>query len=193
MARELLRLACTPQGEVFADVTDSAPGRGAYVCFDIACIHRALKSAKLAAALKRSVTTPTLDMLYRSAVRVLHTRLGSYLGMAQKAGTAISGATPLHKALVQQRIQYMVLAEDIAAARAEDYHAWCRRLGIPWLTLFAKAELGRLLGKSERSAVGLTDARLGERLYTTAQRLTQLRASTDSPEAPYDFTIQSSV
>ncbi len=182
-AQELLRLACSPQGEVFIDGLGRAPGRGAYVCFDAACIRKALHPSKLKAAFKRSVVMPSELSIYEAASQALCTRLGSYLSMAQKAGMAISGAVPLRRALAQRRIEYLVLAEDIAAARAQEYHTWCQQQDIPWLTLFSKADLGRLLGKSSRSAVGLTQIRFGEQLQMTAERLNQLCASIGSPES----------
>lgn len=180
--RELLRLACTPQGEVFTNGLGRGIGRGAYVCFDAACIRKALHPSKLKAAFKRPVTVPSEGTVCEAAAQALRTRLGSYLSMAQKAGLAISGAVPLRRALVQGHIAYLVLAEDIAAARAQEYHTWCQQHNIPWLTLFSKAELGRLLGKSSRSAVGLTQMRFGEQLQMTAERLNLLCASIGSPE-----------
>lgn len=181
--RELLRLACTPQGEVFTDGLGRGMGRGAYVCFDAACIRKALHPSKLKAAFKQPVTVPSEGSVHEAAMDALRTRLGSYLSMAQKAGMAISGAVPLHRALAQRRIVYLVLAEDIAAARAQEYKVWCQQQDIPWLTLFSKAELGRLLGKSSRSAVGLTQMRFGEQLQMTAERLNLLCASLGSPES----------
>jgi predicted RNA-binding protein YlxR (DUF448 family) len=181
--RELLRLACTPQGEVFIDRLGRGMGRGAYVCFDAACIRKALHPSKLKAAFKQSVTMPSVGSIHEAAVHALRMRLGSYLSMAQKAGVAISGAVPLHRALAQRRIVYLVLAEDIAATRAQEYHTWCEQQDVPWLTLFSKADLGRLLGKSSRSAVGLTQMRFGEQLQMTAERLNLLCASIGSPES----------
>jgi ribosomal protein L7Ae-like RNA K-turn-binding protein len=158
-------------------------GRGVYVCFDAACIRKALHPSKLKAAFKQSVTAPSEDAVHKAAIHALRTRLGSYLSMAQKAGMAISGAVPLHRALAQRRIAYLVLAEDIATVRAQAYYTWCQQQDIPWLTLFSKADLGRLLGKSSRSAVGLTQMRFGEQLQMTAERLNLLCASLGSPES----------
>ncbi|PON17487.1 hypothetical protein C2W62_12985 [Candidatus Entotheonella serta] len=182
-ARELLRLACTPQGEVFTDGPQRGMGRGAYVCFDAACIRKALHPTKLKTAFKQPVTVPSEQSLHEAARQALHTRLGSYLSMAQKAGVAISGSVPLQRALAQRRIVYLVLAEDIAASRAQAYYTWSQQQDIPWLTLFSKVELGRLLGKSSRSAVGLTQMRFGEQLQMTAERLNLLCASIGSPES----------
>ena len=189
----MLRLACTPQGDVFPDASGRAPGRGGYVCFDVACMRQALKPGKLAAALKQPVNVSSVESLCQSVIHLLHTRLGSYLSMAQKAGGAISGATPLHKALTQRQVRYLVLAKDMAATRAEVYHRWCRQQSIPWLTLFSKDELGQLLGKSERSAVGLTDMRFGEPLRATANTLLRLQADSAGAESPGNQAISSSL
>jgi ribosomal protein L7Ae-like RNA K-turn-binding protein len=124
-------------------------------------------------------------------ILLLYTRLGSHLSMAQKAGAAISGATPLRKALTQRQVRYMVLAEDMAASRAEIYHSWCRQQSIPWLTLFSKDKLGQLLGKPERSAVGLTDRRFGELLHATANTLLRFQADSGCAEAPCNRAISS--
>ena len=182
-AREFLRLACTPQGEVFADRRSRGAGRGAHVCFDAACIRQALRPGRLKAAFKQSVTAPPEAAICEAAVEILRLRLGAYLSMAQKAGAAISGATPLQRALAQRRIVTLVLAEDIAATRAQVYYTWCEQQQIPWLTLFSKADLGRLLGKPSRSAVGLTQIQFGEQLQMTAERLNLLYASIGSPES----------
>jgi predicted RNA-binding protein YlxR (DUF448 family) len=56
--RELMRLACTPQGEVFADALGRGMGRGVYVCFDAACIRKALHPSKMKGAFKNCVWAP---------------------------------------------------------------------------------------------------------------------------------------
>lgn len=45
--KELLRVARTPEGEVLLDFRGKAPGRGAYVCHDKACLQKAIKSKAL--------------------------------------------------------------------------------------------------------------------------------------------------
>jgi ribosomal protein L7Ae-like RNA K-turn-binding protein len=150
------------------------------VCFDAECLRKALRPAKLVSAFKRSVDVPAFEVIYRTAVALLYERLGTGLSMAQKAGAVISGYTPLHKALVHAEIVCMVLAKDIAPSRAEEYRFWCAQQDIPCLTLFTKARLGSLIGRGDRSAVGLTDPRFRELLCTTVASLEKL-CSCDTP------------
>jgi uncharacterized protein len=191
-ARELLRLACTPQGEVLLDRSGHLPGRGVYVCFGAACLRQAIKPSRLAAALRQPVAVPLLETLYQSAVCLLYDRLGSCLGMAQKAGAVVSGATLLQQALAHNRVHYVVLAEDIAASRAEEYRSRCIQLGIPWTTLFSKVELGQFLGKPSRSAIGLSEPRFCQLLQTNVDLLKRLRSSMEGSEAPLGWSKQSS-
>jgi hypothetical protein len=52
--RELVRVVRSPQGEISIDLRGKAPGRGAYVCRDSACLKQALRSR----AIERSLDTP---------------------------------------------------------------------------------------------------------------------------------------
>ncbi|HSO29120.1 MAG TPA: YlxR family protein [Candidatus Sulfomarinibacteraceae bacterium] len=53
--RELVRVVRTPDGAIRADATGRAPGRGAYVCHDPACIANAIARGALARALETRV------------------------------------------------------------------------------------------------------------------------------------------
>ncbi len=50
--RELVRLVRRSDGRVVLDATGTAPGRGAWVCDDVACLERALKAARMAQAFR---------------------------------------------------------------------------------------------------------------------------------------------
>jgi ribosomal protein L7Ae-like RNA K-turn-binding protein len=52
-------------------------------------------------------------------------------------------------------VLYVILAIDIATGRAEEYRSWCAQYSVPYVTLFTKEELGHIIGKPSRSAVGL--------------------------------------
>jgi len=155
-AHDLLRFACTPQGEVILDASGRASGRGMYVCCDTICLRKALKPAKLALALRRPVMAPDFDTVYQEVMRLLYKRLRTCLSLGQKAGAIVSGYVPLRQAFVQARVLYLILAEDIATRRAEEYRSWCTQHGVPYVTLFTKEELGHIIGKPSRSAVGFT-------------------------------------
>ena len=45
--RELIRLVFNKNGEMFVDETGKAEGRGAYICDDIKCLEKAIKTKRL--------------------------------------------------------------------------------------------------------------------------------------------------
>lgn len=52
---ELIRVVRSPEGEVFLDPVGKAPGRGAYVCRQAACLKRAVKARAFERAFKVAV------------------------------------------------------------------------------------------------------------------------------------------
>ena len=54
--RELIRVVRAPDGRVSLDFRGKAPGRGAYICPDMACLKKALRSKALDRSLE--VTIP---------------------------------------------------------------------------------------------------------------------------------------
>jgi hypothetical protein len=58
--RELVRVVKSPEGEISLDFKGKAPGRGAYVCPNSACLKKAIKSK----ALERAFDTAIPDEIY---------------------------------------------------------------------------------------------------------------------------------
>ena len=176
-AHDLLRFVCAPRGEVILDVSGHAPGRGVYICCDVGCLRKALKPAKLALALKCPVMAPDFDTVYQEVRGLLYKRLRTCLSLGQKAGAIVSGYMPLRQAFAQARVLYIILAEDIATGRAEEYRSWCIQHGVPYVTLFTKEELGHIIGKPSRSAVGFTASHFLTLLLARLTSLERLQTS----------------
>ena len=54
--REMIRVVRSPEGSVSLDFRGKAPGRGAYICPDMACLKKAIRSKALDRSLE--VTIP---------------------------------------------------------------------------------------------------------------------------------------
>ena len=52
--KELIRVVRSPEGSVSLDFRGKAPGRGAYLCRDAACLRKAVRSRSL----ERSLSVP---------------------------------------------------------------------------------------------------------------------------------------
>lgn len=58
--RELIRIVKTSEGEVLVDFTGKKNGRGAYVCPNISCLEKAIKTKRLS----RTFEMPIENELY---------------------------------------------------------------------------------------------------------------------------------
>ena len=61
--RELVRIVRSPTGEVAVDLRGKAPGRGAYLDPDQACLERGLREGVLAKALEIPIDATTSERL----------------------------------------------------------------------------------------------------------------------------------
>ena len=61
--RELIRVVRSPEGEVSMDPVGKKPGRGAYVCHDVACLQRARKSRALERAFETAIPAEVYDAM----------------------------------------------------------------------------------------------------------------------------------
>ncbi len=63
----LTRIVKTKEGEIFLDPTGKANGRGAYICKDVECMKKAIKSKALNRAFKLDVP----DTVYENLLKEL--------------------------------------------------------------------------------------------------------------------------
>ena len=61
--KELVRVVKSPQGEISLDLRGKAPGRGAYLCPDGACLKKAIKSKALERGFEVAIPTEIYDDL----------------------------------------------------------------------------------------------------------------------------------
>ncbi|WNX85340.1 YlxR family protein [Agathobaculum sp. NTUH-O15-33] len=61
--RELIRVVRSPEGEIALDFKGKAPGRGAYLCKNPACLKKARKSRAIARAFACKVPEAVYDAL----------------------------------------------------------------------------------------------------------------------------------
>ncbi len=53
--KELIRVVKSPQGEISIDFTGKKSGRGAYICNNVACLEKAVKTRQLERAFSSSI------------------------------------------------------------------------------------------------------------------------------------------
>lgn len=61
--KELIRIVLTDDGEILADRTGRANGRGAYLCDDPACLQKAIKRRAFSRAFRQQVPAEAVQQL----------------------------------------------------------------------------------------------------------------------------------
>lgn len=61
--KELIRVVRSPEGAISLDFRGKAPGRGAYLCPDAACLKRAIKAKALSRAFETEIPQEIYDGL----------------------------------------------------------------------------------------------------------------------------------
>ena len=61
--RELVRIVRSPEGEISVDMTGKKPGRGAYICPDLECLNKVVKSKRLERSLETAISQEVYESL----------------------------------------------------------------------------------------------------------------------------------
>ncbi len=159
----LIRFVRSPDGEILADLKGRLPGRGAYLCNRRDCIDAALRRKQFDRAFRQSCQPVTAEQLAGGVAGELLAYLVSLLGMARKSAKFVSGSNAVLDALTRKgSLAVVVLARDISPQIGEKVRRKAAMQKIVTTDLLDKAELGRILGRAERSVVGLPDGKLAE-------------------------------
>jgi ribosomal protein L7Ae-like RNA K-turn-binding protein len=94
--------------------------------------------------------------------------------IARKAGRVVSGYTQVSRALMNEPVACLLIAEDTARERLREYQRRCADRRIPCRSFLTKARLGELAGRDESSAIGMLDARLSEHLMYSLEGMGRL-------------------
>jgi len=61
--RDLIRVVKNKEGEISIDLVGKKPGRGAYICRDVECLNKAIKTKRLEKNLDKKIDDDIYDRL----------------------------------------------------------------------------------------------------------------------------------
>ena len=61
--RDLVRIVRSPEGEISVDTTGKKPGRGAYICPNLECLNKVIKSKRLERSLETTISQEIYELL----------------------------------------------------------------------------------------------------------------------------------
>lgn len=86
------------------------------------------------------------------------------LGICAKAGAAASGAFAAEKAIKSGTAKLVIVARDASENTRTDYGKLCNGYKVRMLIMLDKEQLGKAVGKDERTIVAITDEGLSQNL-----------------------------
>ena len=173
-AREaLLRLAYVPGDELvlIPDVASKLGGRGVWVHPQWRCF-KAVARGGAARSLRERVQVDA-GRLAGLARLQLERRIEGLLLAALRTRRLTVGTDAVFQALAACTPALLLVAKD-AAGRRTELVARSEREGVPWLELFEKHALGRLLGRDALGFLAVTDRQIAREIQDAAQRLAGL-------------------
>jgi predicted RNA-binding protein YlxR (DUF448 family) len=125
---DLIRLALSPEGEVWPDVRARAPGRGAWLGVDRATLEKAQAKAKLKGALARAFKTGEIsvpDDLGAQIDAALRKAVLDRLGLEAKSSNLVLGSEKIETAARRGRVALLIHAADASVeGRRKLDQAW---------------------------------------------------------------------
>lgn len=168
----MLRFVLSPAREVVPDLNARLPGRGMWLSARADVLERAATRGAFAKAARGAVHVPP-DLRARIETG-LQGRVRDLVGLARRAGQAVSGWQAALEWLQKGRVALLVQASDGSAAER------ARLVGlrqVPAVTPLTGAELGALFGRDQAVHVAVAPGKLALAIAAEAARLAGVAAA----------------
>jgi predicted RNA-binding protein YlxR (DUF448 family) len=167
----MLRFVLSPEGQLTPDLAARLPGRGAWVAPSAEAVAQAVKKKLFNRAFsgpaQASADLPGL------VERLLAERMVEALGLARRAGQAVSGAEKVEEFIAQGRAAVVLLASD---AGADAKRRFARpRPGTALVETLSADEIGRAFARDRAVHAAVAAGGLGRRLIRDSFRLAGFR------------------
>jgi hypothetical protein len=169
---KMVRFVVSPDEEIVADIEARLPGRGFWLSARRDVIHKACSKSYFArvSRAKVCVSSDLADQVERLLVR----RCQELIGLARRAGQAVSGFAKVEARLKSGRAAGVLLAAvDGAECGEKKFKAWTE--GAPVIVALNADELGLAFSRDHVVHVIVEPGRLAKKLLATARRLEGLR------------------
>lgn len=100
-------------------------------------------------------------------------KLLSLLGLAQRAGKAISGDFAVDSAIRSGKVQLLIIACDTSVNTKKDLQALALRYNVVVCELMTKDQLGNSIGKAHRASLAIIDQGFSKALLAEISKLSE--------------------
>jgi hypothetical protein len=169
----MVRVVCDPEGVIHVDRYLKAPGRGAHVCYSAECLTAAVERRAFGRAFKRAIKPLTAAELIGAVLAAVNGRMIDALALARRAGQTRAGTDVLERGM--DAVGLLLFASDVAPATRSRLERLATARDCPVVDFPGdRSELGHLLGKPQRVAVGIVDFKAAAAVRRELARRTRL-------------------
>lgn len=168
----MVRFVLAPDGTVWPDLAEKAPGRGVWITASAADLQTAIQRKAFAAGFKRKVVVPS--DLCDQVIRQLRQQVLHLLGLARRAGFVLVGEQAVREHLRGEEPAVLFEASDGSSRASSRMVGMARNLwGDGFLVAdgFTAEELGHALGRPPCTHVLVHPSKMGDKLALQLQRL----------------------
>lgn len=167
----MVRFVADPDGRVVPDVAGSLPGRGLWLTATREVVETAVAKGRFAKAARGRVVAE-VD-LPDQAGRLLARRCLDFIGLARRAGQAVTGFEKVRTCLREGGAAVLLAASDAGGDGRSKLSGLAG--SIPVVAVFSRAELSSALGRENVVHAALRPGGLAEKFMTEAARLAGFR------------------
>lgn len=167
----LIRFVVAPDGTVVPDLERRLPGRGLWVAARRDIVQTACRRGHFAKAARAAVKADAA--LDERLERLLAQRVQSLIGLARKAGQAVTGHEKVLAMLRRGPVGVLILAAD----GSDDARAKMRAAAgdVPVVEALQSSEIGAAFGREFAVHAAVAEGRLASRIVAEAGRLEGFR------------------
>ena len=174
--KELLRFVLAPDSQVVLDYRQQLPGRGLYTCLNQQCLAQAVKKNGFRRILDSHHGPVSLTQLQTQLQQAFKQRITGLIQMARKSGQLVDGSNQVLDAIKGKTpLSVIVVAADITDNMGRKIENAAYRQQITLTRMYDKASLGQMVGKQERSVVGVKSGALAGSLMSELDRYELVR------------------
>lgn len=178
----MLRFVVTPEqvspaGGLVFDVAATLPGRGMWLSAGRDVIDKAIRRGAFARAAGRQLDVP--ERLADHVTNVLENRIVELLGLARRAGAAVTGFEKVKERLAAGQCALLVEASDGSQSELDRL---LQRRRVNLVQPLPADRLGAVFGRDRAVHVAIGQGRLAGMIGTDAARLARLRGAADAAE-----------
>ena len=128
--KDLIRIVKNKDNEISIDRTGKKEGRGAYICDDVNCLEKVIKSKRLERGL---------------------------IGLAMKAGKVAFGADSVEESILKRKVKLVIVSKESSERTKSKFSKICEKYNIPIIIDGNIEEISKSIGKNNKAVIGIKD------------------------------------